>query len=317
MHLRFSTEDVPAPLRRDAIDTAFGIHVQGQVDFLGDASAQVALDLRALGGVHIARIDTSPIRLVTPSAEDGVIYLSITAAGGGVIDAKGADRVVRAGDLNVMLRNRRCTTVVAERSRILSIAVPRAKLVPRLASEDCLVNPRLRSRMAARLLESYAATLLADVGAIEDEEEALVADHVVDLAVMALGAKPDEAEQAGRGGIRAARRSAIKADIAANLAMPELSLDWIARRHQVSGAYVRALFYDEGASFTHYVLSERLAHAHTLLRSPYLTHHTIAALALMAGFSDISWFNQAFRRRFGLTPSELRNERPGMAQPVE
>lgn len=313
MRLRFSSDAVPPPLRKEAIDAAFGVHVKGAVNFPGEAPARVALDLRAVGGVHLASIDTSPIRLVTPSAEDGVVYLSITAAGGGVIDARGADRVVRAGDLNVMRRDRRCTTVVAERSRILSIAVPRAQLVPRLASEDCLLTPSLRSRPAARLLESYAATLLEDGGDIGPEDEAMLASHVVDLAVMALGAGRDGVERAEKGGVRAARRTAIKADIAANLGMPELSLDWIARRHRVSGAYVRALFYDEGASFTDYVLGARLTHVHALLCSPFLAHHNIATLALMAGFSDISWFNQAFRRRFGMTPSDVRGGQAGPA----
>ena len=134
---------------------------------------------------------------------------------------------------------------------------------------------------------------------------------------MALGAKRDEAELARKGGVRAARRRAIKADIAANLGAPELSLEWIARRQGVSGAYVRALFSDEGTSFTDYVLAERLHHVHALLASPYLTHQNIASLALMAGFGDISWFNHSFPRRFGVTPSDVRQARRGLAGAAE
>lgn len=313
MRLQFSSDGVPPDFRKDAIDAAFGVHVQGTVDFPGETPPRVALELQTLGGVHLARIDSSPIRLVTPSADDGVVYLSITAAGGGQIDASGHSRTVRAGDFNVMQRNRRCTTVVAERSDILSIAIPRAQLVPRLASEDNLRTPALRSRPAARLLQYYAATLIEDGGEISGEDEAVFAGHIADLAVMVLGGRADDAGLAGKGGVRAARRQAIKADIAANLGMPELALEWIARRHGVSGAYVRALFSDEGTSFTDYVLAERLNHVHALLASPYLSHHNIAGLALMAGFGDISWFNQAFRRRFGLTPSDVRHARRGLS----
>lgn len=317
MHLRFSSDAIPVPVRKDAIDAAFGVHVQGLVDFPGEAPPRVALDLQSLAGVHLARIDSSPIRLVTPSADDGVVYLSITAAGGGQIDASGRSRTVRAGDFNVMQRNRRCTTVVAERSDILSIAIPRTQLVPRLASEDNLRAPALCSRPAARLLQCYAATLIEDGSAFSAEDEAVLAGHIADLAVMALGAKGDDAELAAKGGVRAARRKAIKADIAAHLGMPELALEWVARRHGVSGAYVRALFSDEGISFTDYVLSERLNHVHALLVSPYLSHHNIASLALMAGFGDISWFNQAFRRRFSMTPSDVRNGQRGLVAAAE
>jgi AraC-like DNA-binding protein len=317
MRLQFSSDGVPPDLRKDAIDAAFGIHVQGMVDFPDEAPPRVALELQTIAGVHLARIDSSPIRLVTPSADDGVVYLSITAAGGGQIDASGTGRTVRAGDFNVMQRNRRCITVVAERSDILSIAIPRTQIVPRLASEDNLRTPAPRSRPAARLLQCYAATLVADGAELSADEEAVLAGHIADLAVMVLGAKGDDAELAGKRGVRAARRRAIKADIAANLGMPELALDWIARRHGVSGAYVRALFSDEGTSFTDYVLAERLNHVHALLASPYLLHHNIASLALMAGFGDISWFNQAFRRRFGTTPSDVRQARRGLPVAAE
>ncbi|MGQ3112031.1 MAG: helix-turn-helix transcriptional regulator [Brevundimonas sp.] len=299
---------MPDPLRKEGIEAAFGLHVVGGIDFQADTPARVSLDLCAIGSVHLANIEASPIRLVTPSADDGLVYLSITAAGGGVVAAGKAEREVHAGDLNVMPRRGRCTTIIARSSRILSIAVPAAQLVPRLAEEDCLIHPRMRSRPAARLLEAYAATLLDEADGLEADEQAMLASHVVDLTVMALGARRDDAVRASRGGVRAARRAAIKADVAANLGALELSLDWIARRHRVSPAYVRALFYDEGTSFTDYVLDARLAHVRTLLGSPYLAHHTIATLALMAGFSDISWFNQAFRRRFGVTPSDMRRQ---------
>lgn len=306
MPMRFSSEDVPPELRKDAIESAFGAHVQGMVDFPDDAPIRVDMGLRGLASVHIARIEASPLRLTTASDDNGLLYLSITAAGGGLIDARGEGRMVKAGDVNVMRRDRSCTTVVAERSTILSIAVPRAALVPRLADADSLYTPQVHSLPAARLLESYALALLDDGSELSLEEQSVFAGHLVDLAVLTLGAKRDDAESAGKGGVRAARRRAVKSDIAAHLELPELSVEWMAKRHRVSPASIRALFYEEGTSFTDYVLGERLGHVRALLTSPYLAHRNIATLALMAGFNDITWFNQAFRRRFGMTPSDLR-----------
>jgi len=304
--MRFSSDDVPPEMRKDAIESAFAAHVQGMVDFPADQPVQVDMGLCGLASVHIARIEASPLRLETPSDDNGLLYLSITSAGGGLIDARGEGRLVRAGDVNVMRRDRQCTTVVAERSAILSIALPRATLVPRLASTDSLYAPHVHSIPAARLLESYAMALLQDSSTLSLEEQAVFAGHVVDLAVLTLGARRDDAEEAARGGVRAARRRAVKADIAAHLDLPELSVEWMAKRQKVSPASIRALFYDEGTSFTDYVLGERLGHVRALLTSPYLAHHNIATLALMAGFNDITWFNQAFRRRFGMRPSDLR-----------
>lgn len=305
MQMHFSSSDVEPGAERAAIEAAFRSHVDGIVDFPRDVPPSIDMDFRLLDSIHIAAIETAPLRLTTRAEEDGLFYLSVTAAGGGVIDAKGTGREVHAGDVTVMRRDRSCTTIVAERSKILSIAIPKALLIPRLATSDAAYGATLHSMRAARLLQNYAGSLLGgeEIGA---EEQALFASHIVDLAALMLGASRDAEHDAKKSGVRAARRRAIKADIAAQLTNPDLSLDWIARRHRISGAYVRALFYDEGASFTDYVLNERLDHVRSLLMSPYLTDQNIATLALMAGFGDISWFNQSFRRRFGTKPSDVR-----------
>jgi AraC-like DNA-binding protein len=35
--------------------------------------------------------------------------------------------------------------------------------------------------------------------------------------------------------------------------------------------------------------------------------HSITAIAFDAGFGDLSYFNRTFRRRYGATPSDIRN----------
>lgn len=305
MKMHFSSSDVEPSGKREAIEAAFRLHVEGIVDFPVDITPSTDMDFRLLDSVHVAAIATAPIRLTTRAADDGIFYLSVTALGGGVIDAKGRAREVCAGDITVMSRDRDCTTVVSVRSEILSIAIPKVLLVPRLAISDAVHGAELRSAPAAFLLQSYARGLLGDVD-LRAAEQTLFASHIVDLAALMLGANRDAEHDAKKSGVRAARRRAIKADIAAHLTNPDLSLDWIARRQRLSGAYVRALFYDEGTSFTDHVLNDRLDHARSLLMSPYLIDQNIATLALMAGFGDISWFNQSFRRRFGTKPSDVR-----------
>jgi AraC-like DNA-binding protein len=36
----------------------------------------------------------------------------------------------------------------------------------------------------------------------------------------------------------------------------------------------------------------------------------VSSIALDAGFGDISYFNRAFRRRYGATPSDVRAQAP-------
>jgi AraC-like DNA-binding protein len=81
---------------------------------------------------------------------------------------------------------------------------------------------------------------------------------------------------------------------------------------------IQRLFEGEGTTFTEYVLAQRLVRAHRLLTDPLHVNQKVGAISLDAGFGDLSYFNRAFRRRYGITPSELRaatrstNERQGI-----
>src|SRR5262249_55059709 len=112
--------------------------------------------------------------------------------------------------------------------------------------------------------------------------------------------------QVTRGGVRAARLRAIKSDVAANLGRRDLSLHSVAKRHGISPNYLRKLMRCDGTNFTKYVLGERLARAFTLLSDMTRAAQSISSIAYDSGFGDLSYFNHAFRRRYGTTPSSVR-----------
>jgi AraC-like DNA-binding protein len=107
-------------------------------------------------------------------------------------------------------------------------------------------------------------------------------------------------------GLKAARLHAIKEDILAHLGESGLSVAAIAARHGIGPRYVRRLFEQEGITFSEFLLSARLERAHLMLTGPQFGHRTVASIAYSAGFADLSYFNRAFRKRYGLTPSEAR-----------
>jgi AraC-like DNA-binding protein len=107
-------------------------------------------------------------------------------------------------------------------------------------------------------------------------------------------------------GLRAARRAAILREIERRSADPNLSALTIARQLGITPRYVHLLLAETGRSFTHHVLERRLERAAALLRNPGWRHRKIADIAAEAGFTDLSYFNRAFRRRYGTTPSRIR-----------
>ncbi len=69
------------------------------------------------------------------------------------------------------------------------------------------------------------------------------------------------------------------------------------------------LFDGTGTSFSSFVLAQRLARAWRMLAGSRHAEQTISAIAYACGFGDLSYFNRAFRRAFGATPSDIRAAR--------
>ncbi|MCQ2004822.1 helix-turn-helix transcriptional regulator [Rhizobium sp. NRK18] len=185
------------------------------------------------------------------------------------------------------------------------VCVPRSKVAASIDDLDQVLHRGVPQSAALNLLCGYAKTLASDIGPLDTGMLLHAGKTLTDLFILALGPTRDAAE-AAEGSARAARLAGVKADIDAHLAHPEFSLDWISRRQGLSPRAIRDLFYGAGTNFTDHVLAARLERARRLLGDPDLVHRNITSIAYDCGFGDLSWFNQAFRRRYGMTPSELR-----------
>jgi AraC-like DNA-binding protein len=193
--------------------------------------------------------------------------------------------------------------------RLLCVRMPRAVLgeyVPKL--EAALGRKIPAGADALRLLAGYVTLLSQPPLTLPPEASYTVVRHVCDLAALTIGAGRDGAHLAESRGLAAARRQAIKAHVNANIGPFPLSIEQVADNQGVSARYVRKLFEAEGLSFTSYVIERRLARAHALLTEPLRAPAPISAIAYDVGFGDLSYFNRAFRRRYGATPSEIRAE---------
>jgi AraC-like DNA-binding protein len=138
------------------------------------------------------------------------------------------------------------------------------------------------------------------------EVRSLVATHLHDLAALAFGATRDAAAVAAGRGVQAARLRAIKDDILKRSADERLSVTDVAKRHHVTPRYVQLLFESDGGTFSEYIIEQRLAHAYRMLGAAKFADWTIGAIAFEVGFSNLSYFNRTFRRRYGVTPSDVR-----------
>jgi AraC-like DNA-binding protein len=173
--------------------------------------------------------------------------------------------------------------------------------------EDTLARLIPANTEALRLLVDYVQLTLKNRQLASPELRRLFTAHISDLVALAVGATRDAANIAYGRGMRAARLQAAKAFITRNIRRADLSAKAVAIHLGVTPRYVHLLFETEGLSCNQFVVERRLVCAYEMLNDSQRSDRTITAIAFMAGFSDLSHFNRVFRRRFGVTPSEVRH----------
>ena len=100
-----------------------------------------------------------------------------------------------------------------------------------------------------------------------------------------------------------------------NMHDPQLSPNRAASHFGISVRTLHARFRQTGQSFGRWVLQNRLEACSRALRDPYQRGDNVSTIAYRWGFNDLSYFNRAFRARFGMPPREWRQEVPASEWP--
>lgn len=305
----FFTSGKPARLFKEEVQ-AFS-EPANRIDYspLGEDLPFIDLHMRALSDIRLFKAHTSPYRNRVLDAGDAEAdYLLLGLCEEGVLHAQQKGTViVHPGHASLIQADRPgLYGVQGQPARTMAIGIPREMLALHLSGLDGALQNGIKPSAELHLLQTYAASLMREETFAASGAEALFATHITDLLNLVLGAGKEATETGRTRGGRMAKLMAIKADIAANITSPDLSLAWLAARHAMNPRALRNLFYGEGTNITDYILNMRLERAHSMLLSADNRNSSIISVAMEAGFEDISWFNRAFRRRFGMTPRDTR-----------
>ncbi|MEO5755258.1 MAG: helix-turn-helix transcriptional regulator, partial [Mesorhizobium sp.] len=172
--------------------------------------------------------------------------------------------------------------------------------------EDRLALTVAADNEALGMLRRYCGFLETGPALVSPDLVTHATETIVDLIGLVTGAKGEPAELAGMRGLRAARLQAVLGKIRDNFADPAISAQQVAQQLRLSVRYVHDLLQETGASFAERILELRLQRAHRMLSDRRNDRMRISEIALLSGFSDVSYFNRCFRRRFGSTPSGAR-----------
>jgi AraC-like DNA-binding protein len=219
---------------------------------------------------------------------------------------RGRTNALTRGQMTLM-SNREAAWVRQAQGSRWSIRIPRRLLKDICRNvDDKLAQPITASTELTGLLLHQMTTAHRFGPTLGPSENHVMAQHILDLVGLCLGVDRDAAWAAEQRGLAASRFEAIKADIMSGIGKCELGLPHVASRHGVSVRYVQHLFERAGTSFTHFVLEQRLRLAHRMLLDPNNRWRKVSDIASVTGFPDVSYFNRAFKARFGAPPGELR-----------
>ena len=227
-------------------------------------------------------------------------YLIVQSQGRARMCQEGNVAELSAGDMVLLDVSKPSDFYHSGLSQQLSIILPRHVLNHTFQRPDISCGARIPHDLyCSRLIHQITGRNWAFEAMVKEEEQALqeaVASLLKPLVSAGSGAGERENAQL---------LSRALTYIDANLSQGQLSVAVIAKELCVSERTVHRVFARRGMTVARYILELRLERSASALASA-TANQPISFVANCAGFSDLSHFSRAFKRKYGVPPRAYR-----------
>lgn len=266
---------------------------------LGD----ITVSILECGPAHFIRSQTD----VSGAVADHVFFL-LQLDGHTIYRQDGREDQAWPTDLVLIDARRPYELYIPEHSRILIFKVPQRAVEQRLGPTIGITAIGVSGTEGlGALVSGFLSLLPAGLPIAQEMLESRIADHAVDLAVMAL-----TAGTVGRRPVLSAAKevalASLRTAIDHHLGDPDLHTESVARSAGMSVRYASQLMAEQGTTIERYVVDQRLQQCRRVLEDPAQAHRSITDIAMSWGFSDVSHFGRRFKQAFGLSPRDFRAE---------
>ena len=308
----FSTDSLPEQDRANLWRAVIAKQLM-KVDSQPLPGSTLKVDIRgyAWPGLTIARASLSGMRdertreLISDGEDE--ITLVINLSGPITVSARGADVFLGEGDGFAISSLEPSVFTRPSPGSAICMSLPRKAFRSRLSHLDAgLARVIPAQSESLQLIKDYTAFLLNHKALIPTEVRQAIVEHMSELVALVLGPSREIALAVAGLSNPAARLVSIKADVIKNSGNRDLTTDWLAQRHNLSARYIQMMFESERTTLSAFLLERRLVRVHELLSDLRQSPRSISAIAFECGFGDLSYFNRAFRKRYGMTPSDAR-----------
>ncbi|MGQ4601052.1 AraC-like ligand-binding domain-containing protein [Nocardia sp. R6R-6] len=295
---RAGIEDFFPPLRIDALDTRFAGTISGarttdlQVTEISGTSHQVAR------------------RPIGRRPSDGEFFkLNVQLEGSGSVRQAGNETRLRPGSIVIYDLAQPYDLVFEGDTRFLIALVPKRALgLPGGVAADLMGAPLASSEGTAPLVASYLHSLADNLDMLAGPSAGRVSRLFLELVTTFLGEQLNRRSGPARTDLSTLTMMILRY-IDDHLADPELDPARIAEAHHISVRYLHKLFEPTGVSVGHWIRQRRLEHTRSELADSARIDQTVAEVARRYGFLDAGYFGRVFKRTYGMTPGQWRDNR--------
>ncbi|MGR8936094.1 MAG: AraC-like ligand-binding domain-containing protein [Gammaproteobacteria bacterium] len=314
--LKLSTNDQPLRQRQEWLREVIGReYTQVEITPPGDGSLFNEMTIYPWQNLRLSVIRSSAIALQRPPREPHAVsqdafFAVVLLAGDYALEQHGRNVYLQPGDMTLYdatLPHRiRCPQNFSK----LIVSIPRPLLRDRIAgAERCTALHIPGNRGIGCVAANFIRSAASQTGSLAAQEFVALAEHALDLLVMALASVRPVA--CNLSGSRTAALHRVKDFIAKHLAEPDLDTATVAGGVGLSSRYINRLFEDEAVSLMRYVWQRRLENCRTDLFDPAQAGRPLSEIAFRWGFNDAAHFSRAFKQRFGCSPRDYRQAAGG------
>jgi AraC-like DNA-binding protein len=293
----------------DVACKVFGRH-ECHVDKLSAFNASI--HQAPLGELSVIELDSTGLRSTAvtkhtiANQEDDVFILGLQLEGSATLIQDGREANVTPGDFVLLDAQRPFTSHYSPQWRRLFIKIPHRSLNARLAASSELTARPVRSSTGVGGLTSGFIRMIPDrIGVLQPAAKTQIAEHLLDLAALALASETTKDKPALSSG-RAIALLQLRMAIESRLSDPTLDPSSAASAAGISVRYANVLLSQQGTSLQRLIMSRRLDHCRRALEDPAQARRTITDIAFAWGFSDLSHFDRRFKAEYGCAPRDHR-----------
>ena len=225
-----------------------------------------------------------------------------------VIKERDVEFTQHPGSISLMSAGEPYSIIHTQKSHRLILHIPNSMYKERILGhqEERKFRPRLMPAGGiATIVHGMLKSLAFEADKLTVTEQHTLAECLLELTAAMLRSEVDQDYEQNH-----AKQSALFRRILefmeANFTDCELTPEKISTANGISMRYLHSLFQQAGLTVSKWIWERRLKATREDLLDPSMNHMRVSEIAYRRGFNDPAHFSRAFKSRFQISPSKLR-----------